>query len=173
MDNLGTLLLKIIEPPISFLIVCFFCSSVLVFPPERFITLLGLSTFRANWLHWISLTWLYSSGCLLYAVISGFIKRKRIRLKRKQWESNIANVLKTLPEDERKMLAYIARNKSDAAWVPCTHPAVISLRAKHIIELVSTQLTLQNHWDFELCCLCRITPKVLEIIISPAEKADE
>ncbi|MDY2648912.1 MAG: super-infection exclusion protein B [Pyramidobacter porci] len=173
MDNLGTVLLKLIEPPVSFLIVCFFSSSVIIFSPDRFIALLGLTTFRTNWLHWISLTWLYSTGCLLYAVIDTLRNVKKVYMERKQWESKIAGELKTLPEDERKMLILIAKSESDAVWVPYTHPAVMSLRSKHIIELVSNQLIIKSQWDFELCCLCRIHPKVLEIITSLFEDAGD
>ena len=133
---------------------------ILSWSSKELLQQLGLAEFVDKWRPWISLTFLVSSLLglrILKQEAAAFLHKRRL-------QTEIIEDFINLPQAERTIVRYAIQRDADAVWLPYHDPAVMSLRAKGILELVSNQLPVMKEWNFQQCCLCRLTPSVKKLL---------
>lgn len=160
------LLDHILNPSWKLLLPCFGVFSMLTFC-ESVRSLPGLAGLYNTFSGWFSLAWLYVACCIAYKALRLFgaslldtlMEKRRIKLN-----------LKSLTLAEKKLLSGMLPTVTTAVLLPINNPAVVGLKSKGIILVLSNRIEYRNLVDPENHIWNIPTPCLMYAIHPAAQK---
>ena len=136
-------ILKVITLPMKIIIAIFLFSIAIIIMPKEWLEILGLTTFVAKNIQWITLVSLFTASLIIVNIGYGLIKWIKAcvsKLKRKAQENikkeNIDKKLLDLDHTEKSVLREFIIKRAYTIKLPVMEPPVTSLIESSILESV-------------------------------------
>jgi hypothetical protein len=161
--------------PTKLLFVIWLSSGLILFVPERFLTILNLSDFLKDYGKYIGIAFLISSAFLVVTLINyigRLITRKRLT---KKIKNSILKDIKYLDIHEKALLREFYINCKQTLQMPLDNETVVGLVNKHIIYQASNTGFTYLHGVYFPYSMTEIAsenliPEILDLPQNPSEE---